>query len=217
MSDEELLEIGLTDRFYRDSFGKVVFVILSLWIAVVLLIATSVYLHLHKPKPRVFVVGDEWRVQPPVPVDQDYLSEADLLQWVTDALSNAFVFDFNHYNEQLKSASQYFTTAGWKVFLNHLNNYVNYNTVRNNKMYVRAAPTGAPYIINQGMLSGRKAWWVKVPLSITYQGLKPLTDTTVTWQVLVVRVPTTNNLSGVGIENMIVADNRANQQQGILQ
>lgn len=205
MSDEELLEVGLVDHFYRDSFGKVIFIIMSLWLAVLILLATSIYLHLHKPKPRNFFVGDEWRVQPLVPLDQASLSEADLLQWVSDALTQSFVFDFNFYNDQLKSASQYFTAAGWKIFLNHLNNYANYNAVRNKKLYVSATLTGAPYVTQSGILSGRKAWWIKVPLKIGYQGLQPLIDVSVTWQVLVVRVPTTNNLNGVGIENMIVA------------
>ena len=207
MALDEQQVVSIHDDFYRDSFGKVVFLLISMVIAIGLLISLSVYLYLNKPPPVIFSVDDEWRVQPPVPLDQPYLAIADVLQWVSDALPAAFVYDFNHYNEQLKRASQYFTTAGWKVFLNHLNTYANYNNVLTNKMFLSGSPGGAPFILNQGMLSGRYAWWVQMPMEINYAGYAPLAKQSIVLQVLVVRVSTLNNLSGVAIDNVIISKN----------
>src|SRR3989338_6205576 len=118
MAEEETQVVTLTDDFYRDSFSKLVIILGSVCIAFLLLLATSIYLIVSKPDPMTFAIGEEWRVQPPVPVSQPYLSTADLLQWVADVLPGAFVYDFVHYNQQLKDASKNFTTDGWKVFLN---------------------------------------------------------------------------------------------------
>jgi intracellular multiplication protein IcmL len=124
---------------------------------------------------------------------------------VNDTLLKVFVFDFNHYNEQLKNASQYFTEDGWKIFLNQLNIYANYNNVQAYKLFVNSSPASAPYLLNEGLLSGRYAWWVQIQVNITYAGYAPPPTKTLTLQVLVVRVPTLNNLMGVGIDNVIVA------------
>ena len=212
MAEEELY-VRMREDFYRDSFGKVILIIISILLAIVLLVAVSVYLYLNKPKPVNFPVDAEWRVQPAIPLDQPYLSESDMLQWVNDAIQKSFVYDFYHYNDQVQNASQYFTPDGWKVFLNQLNIYVNYNNVQAYKMFISAAPAGAPFIIQQGLLSGRYAWWVQLPIDIYYVNGQPPTQA-LTLRILVVRVSTLNNLSGVGIDNVIVVKGAGNELTG---
>ncbi len=204
LESEKLQTVELSDYFYRDSFKKLLAILISLIIAIAFLIAASCYLYFTKPKPIMFPIGSEWRVLQPVPINQPYLSTPDLLQWVSEAFPAAFLYDFNNYNEQLKKASRYFTPDGWKAFLNQLNTYANYNNVQTYKLFVSGAPASAPFILNQGLLSGTYGWWVQMPIDISYAGFRPPAKQRVTFQVLIVRVPTTNNLSGVGINNVIV-------------
>lgn len=213
MAEEEQYLMQIREDFYRDSFGKVMLIILSILAAIFFLAGISIYLHLNKPQPITFPVDSEWRVQPLVPLDQPYLSDSNMLQWVNDAIQRAFMYDFYQYNDQLKAATQFFTEEGWRAFLNQLNIYVNYNNVQAYKMFVSAAPTGAPFILNKGLLSGRYAWWVQMPITITYvNGQPPRRDLTL--QVLVVRVSTLNNLSGVGIDNVMVLKGTGNTLTG---
>jgi|SRR5579885_557896 intracellular multiplication protein IcmL len=207
MAGEETTAVELRDGFYRDSFGKLVLVIIGICIAIAALVALSIYFYVAKPPPITFPVDSEMRVQPPVPLDQPYLSTPDLLQWVADVLPKAFVLDFNHYNDQLKSYSSYFTSDGWKTFLNQLNIYANYNNVQAYKLFITGSPESAPYILREGVIqeSGRYGWWVQIPVTINYAGYKPPPNKTLTLQVLVVRVSTLNNLTGVGIDNVIQA------------
>ena len=203
---EEMQTLKLRDNFYRDSFSKLMGIILAAAISVGLMIAMSVYLYVIKPPPITFMVGDEWRIQSPVPVDQPYRTTADMLQWVSDVLPNSFNYDFINYDKQLQGVNQYFTANGWKAFLNQLNNYVNYNTVQTNKLFVNGAPASAPFVLNQGLILGRYGWWVQIPITITAKGNKN-SEQNLVFQVLVVRVPTLNNLSGIGIDNVIVVRN----------
>lgn len=205
MADENFHVVSIHDDFYRDSFGKVVFVMTNIVVTIGILLGISLYIHSQKPAPVTFPVGTEWRVMPEVPLDQPYLSTPDVLQWVGETLPKAFVLDFLHYNDQLKEYSTYFTQNGWKVFLNQLNIYANYNTMQNSKLFLNAIPAGAPYVLNAGLLSGRYGWWIQIPIDLTYTGSVRSRTQSLTLQVLVVRVSTLNNLTGIGIENVIVA------------
>lgn len=207
MAEDDQYVVELQDRYYQDSFGKLVLIIVSIIAGIVLLVGVSFYLHLNKPHPKTFPVGAEWRIQPPIPLDQPYLSTPGLTQWATDAVRNLFVFDFNHYSDQLKALTPYFTDDGWKVFLDQLNIYANPDNMPVDKTFVQGEVTGAPVILNQGILVGRWAWWVQIPFDINYAyaGNTKLPSTqSVTLQILVVRVSTLNNLQGVAIDNMVV-------------
>lgn len=211
---EELPEVKLKDDFYRDNFGRVMLIIASILFCMGLLVALSLYLYLEKPPPVTFLVEKEWRVQKDVPMDQPYLSNPDVLQWVSNTLQKVFVYDFLNYNDQLKSYTPYFTKAGYQVFLNQLNNYANYNNVQTYKLFVNGVAAGAPFILNQGLLSGRYSWWVQMPITLKFVSYNRSNTLSLTLQILVVRVPTMNNLNGVGIDNVIVAKNSSDQGVG---
>jgi hypothetical protein len=81
-------------------------------------------------------------------------------------------------------------------------------------MFASSSPQRAPFILNQGLLLGRYGWWVQMPMTIKYIGNNLVPAQTLKLQVLVVRVPTLNNLSGVGIDNIIVDKNTNNLTAG---
>lgn len=214
MAEEDLHIVELRDYFYRDRFGKVILIMLSLCVAIGLLIATAVYLYLNKPKPVTFHVDNDWRIQADVPLDQPYLSSPDLIQWVSDVVRRMFIVDFINYDNQVKNMSQYFTPDGWRVFLDQLNIYANYTNVQTNKLFVNDTPDGAPIILQQGLLSGRYGWWVQMPVNVNFATYNRTSSLTLTLQILVVRVSTLKNLAGVGIDNVIVAKSSTNLQRG---
>lgn len=213
MAGEELQVVRLRDDFYRDGFYKILLALLTIIVAITFLVLLSVYLFLAKPPPVNFRVDNDWRILPPVPVDQVYLSTPDLIQWVSQTIPTTFTFDFVSYTKQLKNYAQYFTSNGWSKYLDQINTYVNYNYVQSDKVFVNTNAGGAPFILNQGMLSGRYAWWIQMPINVHYitvdrNGASPLVV-----QALIVRVPTLNNLYGVGIDNIIVSKGSGEQIQ----
>jgi intracellular multiplication protein IcmL len=202
---EEVQTVVLHDAFYRDGLGKIIFIIIGLCLAILLLVALSLYLYFNKPAPIVFPVYQDWRVQPLVAVDQPYLPSTEVMQWVSDTMQKVLVYDFKNYNAQLKEASQYFTSDGWKTFLNQLNLYVNYTNVQTNKLFVKGKITAAPTLINQGLIAGRYTWTIQMPMILEYAGFKPLANKVLPWEIRVVRVPTTDNLSGLAIDSVVLA------------
>ncbi|EKD72306.1 MAG: IcmL protein [uncultured bacterium] len=204
MAEEELQLIRLRDDFYRDGFYKALSAFLVLLGAIILLISTSIYLFVSKPLPVRFATGDEFRILPLVPVDQPYLKQPDLIQWSSDVLPSVFTFDFVNYNQQLNTASHYFTANGWKSFLDQLKMYADYNNIVSSKLFINANAAGAPFILNQGLIQGVYGWWIQMPINLGYSSSVKINTVPLVIQALVVRVSTQNNLSGVGIEKIIV-------------
>lgn len=204
MAVDESEVIRLRDDFYRDGFNKVLISLVIIITAIVFLILLSIYIYTSKPPPVNFKTDNEWRILAPVPLNEPYLSTADLIQWVSTALPGSISFDFINYTKNLQNAAQYFTNNGWPKFLDLVNQYANYNNVINNKLFVSGTAAGAPFILNQGMLEGKYGWWVQMPLMVNNVSFAGNSNQEIMIQALVVRVPTLNNISGVGIDNLIV-------------
>ncbi|OGT47754.1 MAG: hypothetical protein A3E83_04945 [Gammaproteobacteria bacterium RIFCSPHIGHO2_12_FULL_41_20] len=204
MAEEGLQVVTLHDDFYRDGVRVVLAIVISLSVIILAMLGISIYLLFNKPQPMRFPVENDWRVVKPVPVEQSYLSITDLLQWVANSIPKTFNVSFVNYNADLTRSAQYFTGTGWKNFLNQINNYADYNSVQASKFFINSTLAGAPFILNQGLLQGRYAWWVQVPVEITYTSYEKTYTKSLVLQVLVVRVPTLDNLIGVGIENVLV-------------
>lgn len=202
--------VVLHDDFYRDGFSTLLSIVMGLFVALGLIVFLMVYLDVTKPPPITFTVGSEWRIQDPVPLDQPYRSEADVLQWVSEELPNSFDYDFQNYNEQLQTAQHNFTAKGWKAFLEVLNTYANYNNVLTNKLFIDGSPSSIPFMINQGLILGRYGWWIDMPIHIRYSGNSRSFTEEVKLKILVVRVPTLNNLAGIGIDDVILLSGPSN-------
>lgn len=200
---EEQAVVTLQEQYYRDGVNLLWGILIGLGVVFIFLLVCLFLLYFEKPRPVVFPVGEENRIQREAPLNQPYLTESALLQWVATVIPKVFTYDFVNIESQLKNANPYFTDNGWKVFVNQLNIYAKYNNVQNSRVFINGSLGGAPYILNQGSLSGRYGWWVSVPLKLSFRK-ETRSEKILSLQILIVRVPTKNNLFGVGIENMIV-------------
>jgi intracellular multiplication protein IcmL len=204
MAGEELEIVRLRNDFYRDGFYKVFIALTMAAFAVVILVGASFYLYTHKPAPVTFYTDSDLRAFPLHPVTEPYVKQADLIQWVSEVLPASFTFNFVDYDKQLKNLQQYYTPKGWAALATQLNIYANPKSIDSTKLFVNAGASGTPTIPNQGMIDGRYGWWIQLPLKINYSNLDKHSDTAITLQALVVRVPTTNNLTGLAIDNVVV-------------
>lgn len=202
----ELEIVRLKDDFYRDGFRKVLFALGMVLIAIGFLVATSLYLFFSKPPPVYFSTDNEWRILHPVPLDQPYLSVSDLIQWVSAALSSAFTYDYTNYDREYQNNKQFFTENGWKVYNDLINKYANPKMIASTRTFVNASPYGAPFILKQGILNNTYGWWIQSPLQIKLSGYQRNFTSDVVFQILVIRIPTLNNIDGVAIDNIVVPE-----------
>lgn len=214
MAGEELQVIHLRNDFYRDGFRKVFFSLVMIILAIILLIATSIYLHLSKPPPVYFKTDNDWRTLLPVPEKLPYLTTFNLLQWVSNALQSMFKYDFINYNSQLQSNRSYFTEKGWRAFENVINTYASGNKIDDNRLFVNGVVNGVPNVRDEGELENRYGWWVRAPMKISYTQFDKTTSQLPIFDILIVRVSTLNNFYGVAIENIILVPSQTQKGQG---
>ena len=64
---------------------------------------------------------------------------------------------------------------------------------------------------NEDSLKGIYGWWIQMPVNLSYSSAEKGSTLPLVIQVLVVRVSTQNNLSGVAIENMKITKGSGDQ------
>ena len=76
--------------------------------------------------------------------------------------------------------------------------------VKAKKLIVSAVATRAPVILQKGILNGRFAWRVQMPVLVTYQSASEFTQQSNVVTMLISRVSTLNSPRGIGISQFVV-------------
>lgn len=203
--DDAVEVVRLRNEFYRDSYRKVVGALLLCILTILMLIGALTYIVSNPPMPRYFATTTEGRIMPLVPLDRPNLSTAALLQWANTAAIAVYTFNFVNYRQALQAAAEYFTPEGWQGFMSALQSSNNLNAVLEKKLIVSAVATGAPVVLEQGLILGTYTWRVQMPLLITYQSASQFSQQAVTVTMLITRVSTLDSPLGIGIAQFIVA------------
>jgi intracellular multiplication protein IcmL len=202
-SDEMKVPVSLRNDFYRDSYTKVLFVLLISVAFNFALSSVISFMVLHPPKPKYFATSINGRVTPLVPLDEPNQSDSAVLQWVNQAAIAAYTYNFLNYRTQLKLASGYFTTDGWKQFLLALDGSNTLNTVRQQKLIVSSVATKAPVILQKGVVNNSYSWRVQLPILVSYQSASQSKQQSKIVTLLVTRISTLESPRGIGIAQYI--------------
>lgn len=191
--------------FYRDNYRKVVTALLLSAFIIFILALALIYVVLNPPAPKYFATSTDGRIVNLIPLDQPNLSDAALLQWANTAAVSAYSYNFVNYRQALQDASAYFTPEGQDSFLSAIRSSNNLEAVISKKLVVSAVATGAPVILQKGILAGQFTWKVQIPLLVTFQSASQVSQQSVTVTLLIVRMSTLSSARGIGIAQFIVA------------
>lgn len=206
MPEDALETVRLRNNFYRDNYRRLVGMLLLMIIINIGLLGGIVYLVTHRPTPQYFATSADGRIIPLHPLSDPVVTDAELLQWVNEAIISAYSFNFINYRKELQDAAQYFTPEGWAQYQAGLRASRNLETVIAKKMVVSAVATGAPQITDRGILNGRYAWRIRMPILATFQSGTEKIQQPLTVNVLVVRVSTLDVPKGIAIAQFYAAE-----------
>lgn len=210
MADENAVEVvTMRNKFYHDSSRKIMMSLLLSVVMNVVLGGVLWYLISHPPAPKYFATTINGRITQLVPLDRPNQADSSVLQWANQAAIAAFTYNFVNYQQELQSASEFFTPKGWREFLRALDSSNNLEAVKTKKLIVSAVATRAPIILQKGILDGRYAWRVQIPILVTYQSPNEFAQQNNVVTMLITRVSTLNNPRGIGISQFIVAPSGA--------
>lgn len=195
--------VKLRNNFYHDNYRRVVAVLLFTILIITVLGGVVAYLVTHRPAPSYFATSGDGRITKLIPLSQPNLSKAAVLQWATRAAISVYSYNFVNYRKALQDASVYFTTDGWHQFMGALKGSNNLDAVQNKKLVVSAVPTGAPVILQEGVVNSRYTWKMQLPVLVTYQSASQNIQVSLLVTMVVSRVPTLNTPEGIGIAQFV--------------
>ncbi len=205
MPDEALETVRLRNNFYRDNYRRLLSAVLVCLVIITCLSGGLIYLATHRPQPQYFATSDGWRLVRLEPLSTPIMNDSQVLQWATSAVNSIFDFNFVNYRKQLQESSQYFTTKGYQQFLDALKASNNLDTIKERKLVVSAVATQAPVVVNQGVINGRYAWEIQMPIMVSYEGAGQRVSQPLVLTLMVVRAPTLAKPSGVAIAQFVEA------------
>lgn len=204
MADKEALElVRLRNNFYRDNYRRVMKLLLIMSIGLIILVLTMAYLFTHRQEPKYFATTQTGRVLQLVPLSTPMLSTEALLSWASQVAMGAYTYSFANYREKIQLLESDFTSDAWQQFLTGLKSSGNLEAIDQRKIIVSAVVSGAPVITSQGMLSGRYAWKVQLPLLVTYVSSSERFQKNYLITMVIVRVSTVDNQNGVAVAQFI--------------
>lgn len=207
MSDRDALElVRLRNTFYRDSYRRVLAVLLIMVLINIIMAAALFYVISHKPEPKYFATTSDGKVIRLYALSSPVVSTAELLQWATVAATAANTYNFVNYRKELQEASQFFTPSGWKEYQKELKGSRNLETVLAKKLTVNAVATGAPIILDQGVVAGRYKWKIQLPVLLTYESSTTKISQPLLVTMLVTRVSTLETPNGVAIDAFYMSE-----------
>ena len=168
------------------------------------LVAIVGYIMTHPPQPKYFATSINGRITPLFALNMPNQSDSAVLQWANQAAIAAFSYNFVNYRSELQASSGFFTAEGWTQFLDALQQSNNLEAVKVKKLIVSAVATRAPIILQKGILEGRYAWRIQMPLLVTYQSASEFSQQNSVVTMLVTRVSTLNSPRGIGIAQFVV-------------
>ena len=159
-----------------------------------------VIVHKTRPDETYYIDDPAGNTTEVFPLSEPNVTPSSLIKWITQAATSIYTIDFYHYQDNIDSAKEYFTAAGYQDFMASLKASNSLNKIIKDKLIVSAVATGTAVILQEGPLRD-------VPLLITYQGASTSsTQKEIAVSLLVTRVPTDQAPKGIGIAQVVDSD-----------
>lgn len=189
---------------YRQGFKNLVMIIQVQLVIILGLVAIDYYyISSYVPQNRYFAqTPDGGQIQMESLEDPNLNNEA-LLAWVQQAVVDIMTFGFNDYNKRFEYSMRYFTPEGWITFGTALQNSRLMAELVQYQQIITAIPKAPPQIVAWGYKNGRFSWDIVAPVIMTTRAGKNRNINAVTVVLTVVKLPTSENPRGVGIDSWV--------------
>lgn len=203
------------NSFYRDGYRAMLKVALVQGAVIIMLILIIVALILASNVRHVFFATNvDGRIMPIEPINEPYFQKDQVVTWVAKTAREVMQMDYLNYKTTLNNAYSKFTLAGRVDFEKALKEARLIEAIERNKLVTQLKPEGAPTILKEGLSKDNVyAWYLKMPISIIYDGTSPPQPFRGYLLVRVDRVNFLENPEGIAFGQWVIGDDTAKQQQ----
>ena len=172
-------------------------------------VALAGYVLRHETRYIAVAATPDGRVIPLTSLDEPIMSDAALKNWAVSAVIEAFTLGHHDWRMRLSAARRHFTDAGYESFVTGLEDSAFLDRLRNHRQVASTVAQGAPVITDTMRFHGRIAWAIEFPILVTFQAGARRLDQKLIARVLVARVPLSERVRGIGIEQLIASKGKA--------
>ena len=186
--------------YYREGFNIVMKVVnIQAFIIFVLSVVLAFYLGTQENHDRYIAETGDGKAMRLSPLSYPNMGRDALSDWVVKSASEIMTFGFNDVNERFEQSRHDFTAEGWEDFRKAmaLSNFI--DSMVQAQQILTTVPESPPVLKQEGMINGRYSWIFDVPLLVTFRAGATKVSRQKTAHIVVERIPTRENPSGVGI------------------
>lgn len=137
--------------------------------AMLLLAGVVAYRELKPREVRYFATTPDFDPVPMTPLDRPIVDNRALLAWATEAVAKAYSLDFVRYRQQAEEAKANFEGHAWETWSRSFMDAKNLAKIVDAKMVSRIVPLSAPTVVQEGVVRGRYAWKLHMPMVLTFE------------------------------------------------
>lgn len=198
-TNEQMAVTRYTYRYHNDSISALNLLLLGIFLLVGLTIFLSFVQLTTKPRPLHFALNDKMQIVKQVPLNEEGISTAALLNWVNEFTNKAFSFNYSNIQKQPGKMTPYFSDTALKVYNDLLTTDEDFRTLAQNQYVVSIVPTEAPEILVGKAFKDRFAWQVRVRASIIFSNAQVRGSHDVDLDFLIWRVADTAYPLGISV------------------
>ncbi len=154
----------------------------------------------NRPLPHFSAVTPKREVFELTALDEPNLLSSTIIKWASKAAIDVYTYKFYESDSEIEAKVRpYFTNSGLNAFLASIQGVI--QTLRQNQLNTNSAVNGQVVIANQGSFSDYdQAWRLQIPFLVTYEAASNSSTRTYRVTLVIVKVPTTKNPVGIGID-----------------
>lgn len=200
MTATERIRRASSPEDYRTGFYLLAGIVKIEVLIVFCLMAANVYMSMtYRPQDNYYAVNFENKMRYLYGLDSPILNQDALLSWVSNAATDIMTFGFADYDERLYATRVYFTPEGWIKFAPAIMGSRLLSSVIEKRQIMVAIPLEPPTILSEGVVRGRYTYQVRAPMLLSIRAGNAKTSSTITADLEIVRMPTSEMPSGLGI------------------
>jgi|GEM_PF-6098569 len=201
-------QIFLRHDYYKNGMEKMTKVAIFSSAATAITIIAAAMALVFKPAPQNYAITPTGQIVPLTPMSEGVGNDA-LLSFASNAMITAFSLDFDHAEDQVRTAGSYFTESGYRAYVQAITPII--KTIKDHKLVSSIGVIHPPVIVNSGVVNGVKQYVIQAVISIALDGQNEHVPSE-KWvvQMVVERVPQNRYPLGVAIRQFVVTN--SNQQ-----
>jgi intracellular multiplication protein IcmL len=193
-------------QWYRDFSRRQSKAVIVLAVLLSCSMGFNAYLVLTPVMPRYFASTPDGQITELVPLDKPLLSQAGLLNWVSETVTATLSLDFLHWRDKLTQVRSNYTSAAFQSLIASLKESGVIDLIENKRLSVNAVVTQAPVITASGPGEGGvMTWKIEVPLLTSYESSKGVESTQKLLAMVIARREiTTIAPRGIAIQQIVL-------------